>query len=85
MIFQEEDQITEGPLYVLRNFIIHVRMTEQIERTTGSNIETETQPIGWRKPEKSWYKLNTNGARNRPIGNVAVGGLIRDEHGFKHL
>lgn len=52
MIFQEEDQITEGPLYVLRNFIIHVRMTEQIERTTGSNIETETQPIGWRKPEK---------------------------------
>ena len=72
----------EGPLYVLRNYITHMRMAEQIERTTGPIIETETQPTGWRKPEKGWYKLNTDGARNRPTGDAAAGGLIRDEHGF---
>ena len=47
-------------------------MAEQIERTTDPIIETETQQAGWRKPEKGWYKLNTDGERNRPSGPLLL-------------
>ena len=37
--------------------------------------------IRWEKPEKGWWKLNTDGSWNATLGSAAGGGLIRDSWG----
>ncbi|KAK4433016.1 hypothetical protein Salat_1063800 [Sesamum alatum] len=76
--------IMEGKEESMREIIFSVKkLALDLENSFPATtiVATNKTGISWRKPEKGWWKLNTDGSFVASTNWAAAGGLLRDEHG----